>query len=101
MRQLPPLHSMKAHRAAIAIAAISVAAFSSCTESGYRKATVVKMAMIFEPDNLADDSECRELWGNISRYGMDMDTARKDWNQVILNSVSALIERGCVKQRVD
>ena len=67
---------------------------SGCTESGYRRAKVIKMAVISTPDNLADDPLCQELWGNIARYGIDMDTACDDWNQIILNAASELIENG-------
>ena len=69
----------------------------SC-DSGYKKVTVVKMALISTPDNLLDTTSCRQLWGDIQRYGLDMDEAREDWNQVILNSAYRLIEEGCVKR---
>lgn len=70
-------------------------------EEGYRKATVIKMSMIFEPDNLADDVGCRELWGNVARFGIEMDRARNDWNEVVLESATALIEQGCVKRSIE
>lgn len=79
---------------------LALAACGACSEPGYRKATVVRMAMIFEPENLAEDTECRALWGNIARYGVEMDDGRKDWNEVILDSAAALIERGCVRRRL-
>lgn len=69
-------------------------------QSSYRKATVVKMSAIWAPANLANDSECRALYSNITRYGIDMDESRNDWNQVILASIYKLIERGCVIEKI-
>ena len=90
-RRVP--HARALWQVIIVVATIATVA---CAPSGYRKATVVKMADVFEPDNLSDAPECRALWGNIARYGIEMDNAREDWNQVILASASELIERGCV-----
>jgi hypothetical protein len=78
------------------IIVIATIASVACAPSGYRKATVVKMAHIFEPDNLSDNPECNALWGHTARYRIEMDNAREDWNQVILASASELIQRGCV-----
>lgn len=85
---------MQGATALVLIAVLSPA----CTSSGYRKATVIEMARISEPANLSDDPECRTLWGDIARYGIEMDRARNDWNQVILGSAELLIERRCVKR---
>ena len=68
----------------------------ACSSSGFTRATVVKLVSIQPPPNLSDDSTCVALWGNIARYGQEMDHARTDWNQVVIESASMLIERGCV-----
>jgi hypothetical protein len=78
---------------------LCVAALTTNCDSGYRKATVIKMATIPMPQNLADVEECRTLWSDIQRYGIDMDNLRKDWNNVVLGAAFQLIERGCVKSR--
>lgn len=80
----------------VAIFGISVLLISAC-DSGYRKAKVIKMAAVWAPSNLADNDECASLYSNITRYGIEMDEGRDDWNQVILTSIYQLIENGCVK----
>lgn len=82
----------------LAVVFVSALALTSCN-SGYKKVTVVKMASIFTPSNLLDTAECRQLWGDVQRFGLEMDEAREDWNQIVLNNAFQLIERGCVKQR--
>ena len=64
----------------------------------HRSTTVIKIAVIPVPSNLSDAAECQTLWGDISRHGIEMDALRKDWNQVVLNSTTLLIEKGCVKK---
>jgi hypothetical protein len=68
-----------------------------CVPDGYRKATVVKMAAVYTPTNLADSYDCQNLWGTIARFGVDMDNVSDDWNQRILTAAFDLIERGCVR----
>ena len=65
--------------------------------SSYKRVTVVKMSSIVVPSNLSPDSECQALWGNISQAGMDMDDYSDDWNDVVLDSATLLIEEGCVQ----
>ena len=81
----------------VATAATCITA--GCSPSGHRKATVIKMAYIGAPENLSEDPDCQVLWNDIARYGIAMDELRNDWNQVILNSASLLIENGCVRKR--
>ena len=45
----------------------------------------------------ASDSECQALWGNIASAGIDMDDFSDDWNDVVLDSATLLIEEGCVQ----
>lgn len=66
-------------------------------ESGYTRVKAAKMASIHVPSNLSSDSECQDLWANIARAGMDMDNFSDDWNDVILDSATFLIEKGCVQ----
>ncbi|HUF09489.1 MAG TPA: hypothetical protein VMO47_09225 [Rhodothermales bacterium] len=78
---------------------LAVASLLSCHGSGVRYARVTEMAVIAEPSNLLQSSECRALWGNIQRAGLDMDRFGENWNEVILDSAYDLIEKGCVQQR--
>ncbi|MBI4125534.1 MAG: hypothetical protein HY609_04925 [Deltaproteobacteria bacterium] len=87
---------MKTFNIVISLFFIIALLLSAC-DSGYRKAKVIKMAAIWAPPNLADDDECEVLYSNITRYGIEMDEGRDDWNQVILTSIYQLIEKGCVK----
>lgn len=79
--------------------ALAVLGARSCASFGYRRATVVKMAAVYTPENLDAGSECQELWANLARYGVQMDELRQDWNKIVLDSASVLIEKGCVKSR--
>ena len=86
-------------KAASGLGAILLGVVLTSCGSGYqRSATVTKIAMINPPDNLSDASECRVLWNDISRFGIEMDKASKEWNQIILNTAGLLIEKGCVKR---
>ncbi len=87
---------MKSSNVAIFLFCIMVLLLPAC-DSGYKKTKVVKMSAIWPPSNLADDDECKVLYSNITRYGIEMDSGRDDWNQVILTSIYQLIEKGCVK----
>jgi hypothetical protein len=80
--------------------AIALLGVRSCAGLGYRRATVVEMAAVYTPDNLNGTNECQELWANLARYGVHMDKLRPDWNKIVLDSASALIEQGCVKSRI-
>ena len=77
---------------------LALGGVTGCTEAGYSRVTVAKMALISTPDNLSEDPDCQAWWGNIARAGMDMDKFSKDWNDVILDSATFLIENGCVQR---
>ena len=65
--------------------------------SSYKRVTVAKILSISVPSNLSSDSECQALWGNIASAGIDMDDFSDDWNDVVLDSATLLIEEGCVQ----
>jgi hypothetical protein len=77
---------------------LAIVGLVGCSPAGHTRSTVIKLAYIPIPDNLSDDAQCRELWGNIARYGIEMDSARSDWNQIVVSSAALLVERGCVKR---
>ena len=68
-------------------------------DSGYGFAKVTRMAHIDTPSNLLATEECRALWADIQRFGLEMDKAGPEWNEVLIESAYELVERGCVKQR--
>lgn len=82
-------------RASLVFALLSLVA----CQSGTTTVRVTKMAVIDQPTNLLDTDECRDLWGNIQRFGLEMDKASPEWNAVIIKSAYELIEKGCVKSR--
>lgn len=82
-------------RASLVLAFLSLLA----CESGTTAVRVTKIAVIDQPNNLLDTDECRSLWGNIQRFGLEMDKASPEWNGIIIKSAYELIEKGCVKSR--
>ena len=82
----------------LVVVLLSTLALTSC-DSDYKKVMVVEMAEIFTPDNLLQTTDCMQLWSDIQRFGLEMDEAREDWNQVVLNNAYQLIEQGCVQRK--
>ena len=80
------------------IFALLCLALAAC-DSSYEKVTVVKLLFVPTPPNLLETPRCMNLWGNIERYGMAMDKAANNWNDIVIDSAVELIEEGCVKRR--
>lgn len=68
-------------------------------DSGHETVTVVTPVSIGTPTNLLQTQECKDLWGNVQRFGLGMDKASKEWNEVVIESAMLLIEKGCVERR--
>lgn len=84
-------------RKALALAVIVLASLScSSRERHVRVAIIVH---IDTPSNLSTSSECRALWGNVQRFGAEMDAASPEWNKVVIQSAYELIQKGCVESR--
>lgn len=83
------------------IGTLGIFAFTLLTacDSGYQKVTVATPISISTPSNLLQTQECVNLWGRVQYHALNMDKASKDWNDVVIDSVGALIESGCVKCR--
>lgn len=68
--------------------------------SGHDRVTRVAIVVhIDQPANLSPRSECIALWGNIQRFGSEMDRASAEWNKIVIQSAYELIEKGCVRER--
>lgn len=80
------------------VVACACAIAAACGDDNYDTVVVAKMARISVPANLADDPRCQQLWRDLSRFGLEMDKAARDWNAVVLKSAEQLIELGCVKE---